>query len=205
MIRYIRMIGWVCCVGILLSCSPIKTEPVNTYTLGHWKNVSLPLRGKTESTLLVTMPIAASGYQSAAMIYLLTPYELKSYVNNRWVASPAQMLLPLLVDALSRTGYFYAVASAPFSGMTQFRLDTQLLTLQQEFLLPTSRVRLVIQAFLIRNRDNRIVASQRFSINLPAVGNTPYSGVLAANKAVFLITQQIAAFCINHAKVADAK
>ncbi len=116
------------------------------------------------------------------------------------MAPPAQMILPLLLSALRAQGYFYAVVSPPFSGITNLRLDTQLVKMQQEFLLPTSCVRMVIQAQLINNTTNRIVASRRFETVVSAPENNPYSGVRSANKAAAVLSQKIARFCVRSAR-----
>ena len=184
----------------MVACGPIHTKPVHTYALSELKKTAQPRNTKSRSTLLVSNPTAAPGYQTEAMIYMMTPYELKSYADNRWVAPPAQMILPLLLSALRAQGYFYAVVSPPFSGITNLRLDTQLVKMQQEFLLPTSRVRMVIQAQLINNTTNRIVASRRFETVVSAPENNPYSGVRSANKAVAVLSQKIARFCVRSAR-----
>lgn len=182
---------------IMVACGPIATKPVHTYALTQLKKSPQPQKTKSRLTLLLSNPIAAPGYQTSAMVYTMTPYELKSYVDNRWVSPPAQMLLPLLLSALRSQGYFYAVVSPPFSGVTNFRLETQVVKLQQEFLLPISRVRLVIQAQLINNTTNRIVATRRFETVISAAENNPYGGVRAANTAAATLSRQIARFCVR--------
>ena len=129
-----------------------------------------------------------------------TPYELNAYANSRWVAPPAEMLMPLFFQALQRTNYFYAVVSPPFAGVTQLRLDTQLLKLQQEFLLPTSQVRLIIQVALVNNVTNQIVGSKQFVVVIPAIENNAYGGVLATNKAAVIVSARIAEFVVQQAK-----
>lgn len=183
----------------LTSCGPIKTPPSSSYLIGDLNSGKMPATARTHLTLLVSNPIANSGYQTSAMIYMITPYELKAFSNNRWVAPPAQMLLPIIVQALRQQGYFYAVVAPPFSGLTNYRLDAQLIKLQQEFFLPTSRVRLVVQATLISNLSNKVVATRSFEVTVTAPANNPYSGVLAANRAAAIIGQDVARFCIKGA------
>ena len=83
----------------------------------------------------------------------------------------------------------------PFAGITNYRVDTQLL----KFMLPISRVRLAVQASLINNVNNRVIASRLFEVVIPAPANNPYSGVLAANKAAAIVSRRIAQFCIHYA------
>ena len=200
MMKWLKGLTVILSAVVMVACGPIRTKPVHTYALSGLKKSAQPRTTKSRLTLLLSNPTAAPGYQTAAMVYMMTPYELRSYADNRWVAPPAQMLLPLLLSALRAEGYFYAVVSPPFSGITNLRLDTQLVKLQQEFLLPTSRVRLVVQAQLINNTTNRIVASRRFETVISALENNPYSGVRSANKAAAVLSRQIARFCIQSAR-----
>lgn len=183
----------------LTSCGPIATAPVATYAITELNISKAPSTARTRRTLLVSTPMASPGYQTAAMIYMMTPYELKAFAHNRWVAPPAQMLLPLFVQSIRRTGYFVAVVSPPFSGITNYHLDTQILKLQQEFLLPNSVVRLSVQASLISGRTSRVIASRLFQVVVPAQTNNPYGGVIAANRAAAIISERIAAFTVNYA------
>ncbi len=183
---------------LLVGCGPIATPPQSVYLISNLNSGKAPETSKTRLTLLVSNPIPNSGYQTAAMLYMMTPYELKAFSDNRWVAPPAQMLLPIFVQALRNTGYFHAVVSPPFVGLAHYRLDTQLIRLQQEFLLPTSRVRLTVQATLISNASNRVVATRLFEVTVTAPANNPYSGVLATNKAAAIISQRIAQFCVRN-------
>ena len=198
-----RLVNIILLLVMLLSLSacglmdPIKLPPVSTYAITNMKSVSIPKRSKTRLTLLVSLPIASSGYQSSKMVYVDIPYKLKTFTNNRWAAPPAEMLMPLLAHQLRSTGYFHAVVTPPFSGVTNYRLDTQLLVLQQEFLRPTSIVRIVMQISLVNNSSNRVVVSRRFQVLVSAPANNPYSGVLATNKASKIITKRIVRFVIK--------
>ena len=183
----------------LTACSPLAVPLVSYYQLGDLHSIKVP-QAKTYLTILVSIPIASPGYQTSAMIYMLTPYQLSFYANNQWVAPPSQMLLPLFVRALRQTGHFFAVVSPPFSGRTNYRFDTYLLKLQQEFFLPISQVRLTVQALLIKNSTNQIIASQLFEVLIQAPNNNPYGGVLAANRAAAIISHRIALFCITHTR-----
>ncbi|WP_423063664.1 ABC-type transport auxiliary lipoprotein family protein [Candidiatus Paracoxiella cheracis] len=200
MVKVFKCLAIIFVAIVLTACGPIATKPMNSYTLSSLRQSLRASHPRTKLTLLVSNPIAAPGYQTSAMIYMETPFELESFADNRWVAPPAQMLLPMFVRALRNTSYFYAVVSPPFSGITNLRLDTELIKLQQEFLLPTSRVRLVVQASLISNVTNHVVASRQFEVVVPTSENNPYGGVLAANRAAALISREIAQFAVRFSR-----
>lgn len=202
-VKSLALLSWI----FLSACSPIATPPLSRYLLGRLNlNTALNTKAvpKTRYTLLVSTPVASPGYRTSAMIYMRSPYELKAYANNRWVASPAQMLGPLFVQTLLYSSYFYAIVSPPFAGVTDYRLDIQVLKLQQEFMQPESQVRLAVQASLISSDRQRVLASRRFEVLLPAPGNNPYSGVLAANKAAERISSEVALFAVKQVGLARA-
>ncbi|EKD91769.1 MAG: hypothetical protein ACD_29C00390G0002 [uncultured bacterium] len=134
------------------------------------------------------------------MIYVTVPYKLKPYANNRWVAPPADLLLPLLTQSLRSIGYFRAVVTSPFSGMTTYQLNTRLLMLQQEFLQPISQVRFILEVTLMQSLTGKIISNRVFSIVVSAPNNNPYGGVLATNQAANALSKQIAQFVVQKAK-----
>lgn len=186
-------------VIILTNCGSIAVSPITYYQLNDSEPVKLSTYLKSHLTILVSVPISNPGYQTSAMIYTLTPYELSSYVNSQWIAPPAEMLIPLLVQALRRTGYFYSVISSPFFGVTSYRLDTRLLKLQQEIFFPINRIRLTIEASLIKSGTNQIIASHLFEALVTTRIHNPYGSVLAANQAAIIISRRIAQFCAFYA------
>ena len=198
--KILKFVFIILLVVTLTSCGSVAVSPITYYQLDNLNPVKLPMYLKTCFTILVSAPISNPGYQTSAMIYMLTPYELNNYANTRWVAPPAEMLMPLLVQALRKTEYFYAVVSSPFFGMTNYRLDTRLLKLQQELFFPINRIRLTIEASLIQSSTNHIVASRLFEILVAARIQNPYGVVLAANQAATVMSCRIAQFCVIHAR-----
>jgi len=176
-----------------ISCtiSPIRVSPISTYTLAV--NTDKIVHTKhAQKVLLVTAPTAAPGYQSANMIYTTRAFELNSFAQNRWTAPPAAMLAPLLAQKLQASGCLHAVVSPPFAGAgVDLILDTQLLTLQQEFIGNTNQVRLAMQLTLVDNLTRQILVSKTVATIVPADANTPYGGVIAANKATEVVLNKI--------------
>jgi cholesterol transport system auxiliary component len=182
---------------LLSSCGPVKAPAIANYTLAEIHPHTGSVHGKTPYVLLVTMPMATSGYDTSKMVYVIDPYQLRSFALNQWVAPPAQLLMPIFAQKLRETGYFKVVVTTPFVGVSQFRLDTQLLVLQQEFTGVSSHVRLVVQASVMNCASNQVVANRRFQALVDAPQNNPYGGVLAANLAADQVSGQIAAFVIR--------
>lgn len=179
---------------------PVDVPPESTYTIKSLKPSVNYKRGQTRKTLLVSDPIAAAGYDTSKMQYMITPYKLQSFSKNKWVAPPAQMLMPIMVQAISNLGYFKAVVTSPFAGLSDYNLQTDVLEFEQNFMRPQSRFVVTIQADLVNSRNNTIVASRRFHAAVTAQQNNPYGGVLAANQAVAKVTQEVARFVSRNAR-----
>lgn len=183
----------------LWGCSPVKSTVSNQYKLEAFSNKQLSPHFSRQS-ILIAQPEAVSGYQTEQMLYMDKAYEVSSFANNAWIAPPADMLFPLLLQSVQRSGYFYAVASSANADQTDYKLDTQLLTFQQNFLTKPSQLRFTGKIVLTHVADTRIVASRIIELQIPCPADTPYGGVLAANKASLQFTQEVSSFLIQHVR-----
>ena len=184
---------------ILTACSPIKTPNSNEYTLEAFSSHQL-VKNKSRLSILITQPEAMAGNQTEQMHYIDKPFELSAFVHNSWISSPSNMIYPLIIQSLQNTGYFFAVASGPYVDKADYRLDTQIIALQQNFLKKPSTLELVAKVMLTHIDDNRVVSSHIFkqSINCPT--DTPYGGVVAANKATQAFTAHVSEFVVTQVK-----
>lgn len=188
-------------VGMLLiSCSPIVPDINNKYKLVSFSHEKVASK-KTDITILVSQSQAISGYQTEQMLYTDKPYQINSFVKNSWVSPPASMLTPLIAQSLEYSNFFFAVASGPDADKTDYRLDTQIIELQQNFLTKPSQIEFVVQTFLSHVDDNRLVSSQTFVIRTPCDKNNPYSGVVAANKTMQLFTKKLTKYVLFNIKL----
>lgn len=186
--------------ALLAACglsSPVKLPEMHTYTLSSVIPTSQSSHYRSHASLLVTMPTASPGFDSNHMIYEPLPFSLRHYAKHQWAAPPAQMLMPLLAQAIRNQGYFKAVVTVPYAGISDYLLETQLIALKQSFLKPVSEEMLVLQATLVNSTTHHVIASHQFISIVKTPGNDPYSGVVAANQAVQAVTHQIARWVIH--------
>ena len=185
-------------VFALTACGlkPITDASVSSYTLSSVNTERMAKKARKQS-ILVSMPIASPGYETSNMVYVDSPYQLKHYTRNKWVAPPQKVLLPLIAESLRNTHVFHAVVTPPFAGLADLRLDTQLLMLEQEFTHHPSQTRIIIEAELINNHTHKIIASRRFEATEAAPHDNPYGGVIAANRATKRIMHDLAAFAVK--------
>ncbi|MBA3537411.1 MAG: hypothetical protein H0T84_12520 [Tatlockia sp.] len=184
---------------LLAACSPIKTVISNKYKLDSYSNQRLG-HGFSKHSILITMPEAMAGYQDPDMLFVRKPFELTSFAKNAWVDQPASMLLPLIAQSLQSSGYFYAVTSSANSDHTDYRLDTQLIELEQNFLKRPSQIDFAAKVVLTHVSDNRVIASRLIKEHINCPVDTPYGGVIAANRATKLFTAQVSDFVVTQVK-----
>ena len=147
-------------------------------------------------TLVVNPPQAAAGYDSARIIYIRQPHQLQYFAQSEWVDTPARMLAPLLVAALSGSGTFKAVVTSPSAAAAELRLDTEIVRLQQDFdAAGGSAVQFTLRATVVDNVTRKVRGTREFDARVTA-GSDAYSGVLAANDAVKNLLAQLTSFCV---------
>mgnify|MGYP000476326208 CR=1 FL=1 len=191
------IIATLLCIQFLLTaCTPIKTPDSNQYKLEAF-NAKKFTNKKTGLSILISQPEAMAGYQTEQMLYIQKPYEITAFAHNTWISSPANMLYPLIMQSLQKTGYFYAVASGPYVDKADYRLDTQVIALQQNFIPKPSVIELVVKAVLTHIEDNRVVSSRIINERVNCPIQTPYGGVIAANRAAQAFTATLSKFVVD--------
>jgi len=171
----------------VVGCLPSRPEspPVRTYRLSvDLDRTEVRPPNSQGPILLVSVPLSEPGYETTAMIYLKRPYELEQYAVNQWADQPARMFSSLLVETLSRMGYWRAVVPMPASVEGDFRLDSYGFALQQEFMQEPSRIRATVRAQLLDLKASRVIGTRVFETVENAPSEDAYGGVLAANQAI---------------------
>ncbi|HVT61884.1 MAG TPA: hypothetical protein VHD33_00140, partial [Legionellaceae bacterium] len=118
--------------------------------------------------------------------------------ENAWMSPPAAMLFPLMVSSIESSRYFYAVAVDPNVSKTDYRLESEVIRLQQNFLVKPSQLELVMQVMLIQTNTNKVLATNTIYERIPCPSDTPLGGVIAANQAASKLTRRITYFVIDH-------
>ena len=187
-------------VGACSLLKPTATPPPSFYALDAPRAAATAAAPAEAPTLIVNPPTAAAGFDSQRIIYVRETHKLEYFANSEWVDPPARMLVPLLVAAAGRTGAFRAVVPTPSAAAGDLRLDTEIIRLQHDFLTQPSQVRFTLRAHLVDNRTRRVLASREFEAVAPAASENPYGGVVAANRAVQTVLEDLAAFCAESAR-----
>lgn len=194
-------------IGLLAGCGSLLPKPPQApaqFALDDATPAALPAKAAAASaTLLVTAPRAVAGFDTRNIVYVRQAHEIEAFAYSRWVDTPAQMLAPLIVNAIERTGAFRAALRAPTTAAAELRLDTELIRLQHEFTVQPSRVRLTLRAVLVETATRRVVGWREFDASVPSASEDPYGGVVAANQAVRELLGELAAFCAQAAALVN--
>lgn len=184
---------------VISGCSPVKTTINNQYQLSAFSAKQVVSKPR-DIVILITTPEAVAGYQTEQMLYVKKAFQVEPFAKSAWVSPPGDMLYPLIVQSLQKTGYFFAVTSSPYVEEADYRLDTELLNLEQNFLKKPSIIDFSAKVVLTHIKDNRVLASRIINLKIPCPMDNPYGGVIAANRAVLQFTQNVTDFVIGHIK-----
>ncbi len=178
----------VVALGLSLSAcslSSVKVPNANTYVLTDVASQSSISPVTKPHGALTVMPVVASrGFDSTAMMYQTTPYQLTAFSQNSWAAPPANMITPLMLKSLQQSQLFNAVIAGPTMNNTQYGLSTTLLALYQDFTVKPSQIVLSLDLSVGNNQSNQVIADRIITVRVNANQETPYAGVIAANAAL---------------------
>jgi len=198
--------------ALLCGCSallPVKAPPLTLFSFDSPQPMieaaAAPSAKETAPTLIVSVPRAAAGFDSQRMIYVRQANTFEYFSQAQWVDTPANMLSPLLVTALERSGQFSAVMQSPTSADSRLRLDVEIVRLQQEFLKTPSQAHFTLRAHLLDTATREVVAWREFDAIVPSSNEDSYGGVLAANKAIRIVIEELVLFCGQTAGKAPKK
>lgn len=182
----------------LTACSPVATPPRNLYNL----SVTIPPKTATNASqrvLLVTPTSAESPYKTNKMAYTTVgqPYQVNYFAEHFWAGAPSKLILPNISNAMIATGHFKAVVNPPYGGTANYRLDTDLLMLVQQFNSQGSQVTLSLHAVVANAQSDQIIRSQNFTVTQAASANNPQAGVIAANQALATLLPQLQAWVVS--------
>lgn len=191
-------------VVFLTACGGLLPKPAAAPTLyaleAPTARPASTAEGSMPLTIVVSPPRAAAGYDSARIVYQRAPHRLEHFAHNDWVDTPARMLAPLIVAALDASGAFRAVVSAPGPVAGEWRLDTEILRLQQDFGSVPSQARFTLRATLVDSATRRVLAWREFDTAAASPSENPAGGVQAANRAVQAALGSMAGFCAEAAR-----
>jgi cholesterol transport system auxiliary component len=159
---------------------PLLTYTVSDSALAS-NGVNVPVGARV---LIVDMPRAVAGFESKRMVYVRHPLTQEAFANSAWSDTPARMLAPLLAARLQRSGQFRAVLLAPSTAKADWRLETTVLRLEQDFLHQPSSAHFTLQLTVLDNSTREVIAWHTLDVERAASSEDAAGGAAAANAAV---------------------
>lgn len=208
LIRQGRLLAAGLCLATLCACNalrPTTTPHPAFYALDSTQITTTAEIPASAPTLLINPPHAAAGFTSPRIIYVREAHQLEYFANSEWTDSPARMLAPLLVAAVTNSGAFRAVVLTPSAAAGDLRLDTEIIRLQHEFVTQPSRARFTLRAYLVDNKARKVIAWREFDTTVAADSEDAYGGVIAANRAVAIALKNLSIFFAEEARNAVMK
>lgn len=174
-------------LAYLTACSlgPVSVSQIQTYNLHADDTFGQTTTETNPGSILITQGSGSNNFYSTNMFYQQKAYQLQSFAKNAWLNMPITMIVNNISENLTELNYFKAVLTNINPGVNvAYTLNTRLLSLYQDFTHTPSQLVLSIQLTLIDNARDKVLASQIFNYREPCTQDTPYGGVVAANKAL---------------------
>jgi cholesterol transport system auxiliary component len=175
---------------------PVVLPEIHRYQLTGHGSIFVGRHSCTK-TLFVSMPQAISPYDTSKMFYRKKCNEIGSFSEHRWISTPAQMLLPPLIQAMCQTHRFKGVVAFPTVANADYRLDTTVVLLQQEFRCKKSYVHVMLDATLMGSCAQKILATRHIDVYVPTQCPTPVAGVSAYQCALSQVLLQLQYFVVE--------
>ncbi len=170
---------------VMVACTigPEREKAPSVHLL-EWQGELDPAGEALASGLQIAGPKAYPGHGSARMAYRQSGRELRYFANNRWVASPADLIGAALTEAMADSGLFSDVAAPGSAIRMPYRLDVDVIRLEQHFDDDGSHVRLTLRYRLVDAGNGRSLGHLRQDLRQDAGSGDPAGGVVAANEAL---------------------
>lgn len=198
--------AFIIILPLVTGCSVLHSkQPLNItyYSLDAIENKAQAdqhlSQNNTLPTLIIHMPNAAAGFDTRRMAYTRSLHQLEYFARNEWIDTPARMVQPLMISAIEKTLSFNAVIPKLAAAKTDLRLESEILSLLQDFHTKPSTIRFNIRATIINNATGKIIALREFDEVVVAVSDDPIGGVKAANEAVNIALKKLSVFCAEAA------
>jgi cholesterol transport system auxiliary component len=183
----------------LSSCfSPVKISNADQYVINCLPaSIVNQYANRNKGVILIAAPEVRPIYNTNRMAYTKALFKIDYFSQSEWAETPAQMVQSLLVNGLSKTGGYKAVVTPPFSAHYDYMLNSSIERFHERLApgIPTFEVAIRVQ--LINANTNKVVASELLSAYVPHRYTTPYSTVIAANKAMTSILRQVVNLTFN--------
>lgn len=164
--------------GLLGACSILpQSEPLDIYLLPA--NTLPAQTQRVDWSLRVSSPISNQLLDGTRIVVLPEPGRVNTYQGVRWSERTSQLLRGRLLDAFQDDGRIQALSNDEQRLQADLELVSDLRSFHSQYRDGVPEVLIQLDARLVDARDQRILASRRFSVS-QAASNTSIDSVVAA-------------------------
>jgi cholesterol transport system auxiliary component len=176
-----------------------NVPPVQYYVLGDGEQSAVALRAsETRRVLLVNPTTVSAFYDTQRLAYSRAEGQRAYYQFAAWTERPGRALSELLMLRLG--------ASSTTSGVKgDLVLHTRLDELYHDAASAPGAVRVALTAELVDTSGRRVGERRRFALSVPTSAENAPAAVEAANRAVALVLDEIAAWASGYQAGADPR
>jgi len=156
------------CAGDILPGA--RTEPSKLYVLTP-KSTFTPNLPKVSWQLTVEVPIAEAGLNTTRIALKRSPVTLEYYERANWIDTAPIMVQTLLVESFGNSKRIIGVGRQSSALRSDYALITDLREFQAEYERGLPKVRVRLNAKLVKMPDRIIVASKTFETTVIAKRN----------------------------------
>lgn len=164
--------------GLLSACSILpQSEPLDIYLLPA--NTLPAQTQRVDWSLRVSSPISNQLLDGTRIVVLPEPGRVNTYQGVRWSERTSQLLRGRLLDAFQDDGRIQALSNDEQRLQADLELVSDLRSFHSQYRDGVPEVLIQLDARLVDARDQRILASRRFSVS-QAASDTSIDSVVAA-------------------------
>lgn len=164
--------------GLLSACSILpQSEPLDIYLL---PGATLPAQTqRVDWSLRVNSPVSNQLLDGTRIVVLPEPGRVNTYQGVRWSERTPQLLRGRLLDAFQYDGRVQALSNEEQRLQADLELVSELRSFHSQYRDGIAEALIQLDVRLVDGRDQRILASRRFSVSQPA-RDTSIASVVAA-------------------------
>lgn len=172
---------------------PKVSEPIDIYTLTPKTSFGNGLQ-PVDWQLIVELPVAAAGLDTARIALQHTPYTLEYYARASWTDNAPAMVQTLIIESFESTGSILAVGREAIGLRPDFILKTDLREFQAIYYESDTGAPIIVvrmNAKLVEMPERRIVDSTTIEERFPAASNSFKDIIEAFDEALGRVIKKI--------------
>lgn len=183
-------------VGLLGACSILpQSEPLDIYLL---PSAALPAQTqRVDWSLRVNSPVSSQLLDGTRIVVLPEPGLVNTYQGVRWSERTPQLLRGRLLDAFHDDGRIQALSNEEQRLQADRELVSDLRSFHSQYRDGAAEALIQLDVRLVDARDQRILASRRFSVSQPARDTSVPAVVAAFGQAGDQLSRELVDWTLN--------